>query len=39
MLCVNNFSRPAQPAELFLSQLAGRVPVELLGRVPFPADR
>ena len=37
VLCVNNFSGAAQPAELFLSHLAGRVPVELLGRVPFPA--
>ena len=37
VLCVNNFSSAAQPAELFLSHLAGRVPVELLGRVPFPA--
>ena len=36
VLCVNNFSSAAQPAELFLSQLAGRVPVELLGRVAFP---
>jgi maltose alpha-D-glucosyltransferase/alpha-amylase len=37
VLCVNNFSSAAQPAELFLSQLAGRVPVELLGHVAFPA--
>jgi maltose alpha-D-glucosyltransferase/alpha-amylase len=37
VLCVNNFSSAAQPAELFLSHLAGRVPVELLGRVQFPA--
>jgi maltose alpha-D-glucosyltransferase/alpha-amylase len=37
VLCVNNFSGKAQPAELFLSHLAGRVPVELLGGVPFPA--
>ncbi len=37
VLCVNNFSGAAQPAELYLSHLAGRVPVELLGRVPFPA--
>ncbi len=36
VLCVNNFSSAAQPAELFLSRLAGRVPVELLGRVAFP---
>jgi maltose alpha-D-glucosyltransferase/alpha-amylase len=37
VLCVNNFSGKAQPAELFLSHLAGRVPVELLGGVQFPA--
>ena len=36
ILCVNNFSGAAQPAELYLSHLAGRVPVELLGRVAFP---
>ena len=37
VLCVNNFSSAAQPAELFLSHLAGRVPVELIGGVAFPA--
>ena len=37
VLCVNNFSSAAQPAELFLSHLDGRVPVELLGGVQFPA--
>ncbi|HPU39517.1 MAG TPA: maltose alpha-D-glucosyltransferase [Microthrixaceae bacterium] len=37
VLCVNNFSSKAQPAELFLSHLAGSVPVELLGGVQFPA--
>jgi maltose alpha-D-glucosyltransferase/alpha-amylase len=36
VLCVNNFSSAAQPAELYLSHLAGRVPVELLGRTAFP---
>ena len=36
VLCVNNFSSAAQPAELFLSHLAGRVPIELLGGVQFP---
>ena len=36
VLCVNNFSGKAQPAELFLSHLAGRTPVELLGGVAFP---
>jgi maltose alpha-D-glucosyltransferase/alpha-amylase len=37
MLCVNNLSRFAQPVELQLARLAGKVPVELFGRVPFPA--
>lgn len=37
VLCVHNLSRFAQPAELDLSRWEGRVPVELLGRVPFPA--
>jgi maltose alpha-D-glucosyltransferase/alpha-amylase len=36
VLCVCNLSRFAQPAELPLQRWAGRVPVELLGRVPFP---
>jgi len=36
MLCVNNLSRFAQPVELHLARLAGKVPVELFGRVPFP---
>jgi len=36
VLCVANFSGSAQPAELNLSHLAGRVPVELLGGVSFP---
>lgn len=37
ILCVNNFSSAAQPSELNLSAVEGRVPVELLGRVQFPA--
>ena len=37
VLCVNNFSSAAQPVELFLSHMAGRVPVELLGGVAFPS--
>ncbi len=37
MLCVNNLSRFAQPVELQLARLSGKVPVELFGRVPFPA--
>ncbi|MGI8755791.1 MAG: maltose alpha-D-glucosyltransferase [Acidimicrobiales bacterium] len=36
VLCVNNLSRVAQPVELDLSALDGKIPVELLGRVPFP---
>jgi maltose alpha-D-glucosyltransferase/alpha-amylase len=36
VLCVNNLSRFAQPAELPLQHFAGRTPIELLGRVPFP---
>jgi maltose alpha-D-glucosyltransferase/alpha-amylase len=36
VLCVNNLSRFAQPAELQLSHLAGTEPIELMGRVPFP---
>ncbi|MGC8462310.1 MAG: maltose alpha-D-glucosyltransferase [Acidimicrobiales bacterium] len=36
MLCLHNLSRFAQPAELFLGRWAGRQPVEVLGRVPFP---
>jgi maltose alpha-D-glucosyltransferase/alpha-amylase len=37
VLCVANFSGSAQPAELNLAHLAGRVPVELLGGVTFPS--
>src|SRR5690606_33524504 len=36
LLCVANVSDDSQPVELDLSQLAGRVPVELLGGTPFP---
>ena len=36
VLCVCNLSRFAQPAELPLQRWQGKVPVELLGRVPFP---
>lgn len=36
LLCVANLSDASQPVELDLSQLAGRVPVELLGGTPFP---
>jgi maltose alpha-D-glucosyltransferase/alpha-amylase len=36
ILCVANLSRYAQPVELNLSELRGRVPVEMMGGVPFP---
>ncbi|MHB8253220.1 MAG: maltose alpha-D-glucosyltransferase [Acidiferrobacter sp.] len=36
VLCVANLSRSAQPVELDLSAYKGRVPVELVGRTPFP---
>jgi maltose alpha-D-glucosyltransferase / alpha-amylase len=36
VLCVCNLSQRAQPAELPLQDWAGKIPVELLGRVPFP---
>jgi maltose alpha-D-glucosyltransferase/alpha-amylase len=36
VLCVCNLSRFAQPAELPLQQYEGKIPIELLGRVPFP---
>ncbi|WP_199848093.1 alpha-glucosidase C-terminal domain-containing protein, partial [Streptomyces dysideae] len=37
VLCVNNFSRFAQPTELDLRAHSGRHPVELIGGVRFPA--
>ena len=37
VLCVNNLSRFAQPAELDLRKYAGTTPVEMLGRVHFPS--
>ena len=36
ILCVANLSRSAQPVELNLAAFKGRVPVEMLGRNPFP---
>ena len=39
ILCVNNLSRFPQPVELDLRRFEGMVPTELLGGVPFPADR
>jgi maltose alpha-D-glucosyltransferase/alpha-amylase len=35
-LCVFNLSQVAQPLELDLARYAGRTPVEMLGRTPFP---
>ncbi|MDY7104187.1 MAG: maltose alpha-D-glucosyltransferase [Actinomycetota bacterium] len=37
VLCVNNLSRFAQPVELMLANFAGKIPIEMMGRVPFPA--
>jgi maltose alpha-D-glucosyltransferase/alpha-amylase len=36
ILCVVNLSRSAQPVELDLTEHKGAVPIELLGRAPFP---
>ncbi len=36
VLCVVNLSRTAQPVELNLGRWRGRVPVEMMGRIPFP---
>jgi maltose alpha-D-glucosyltransferase/alpha-amylase len=36
ILCVANLSRSAQPVELDLSPYKNAVPIELLGRTPFP---
>ena len=36
ILCVANLSRSAQPVELDLSAYKSTVPIELLGRTPFP---
>jgi maltose alpha-D-glucosyltransferase/alpha-amylase len=36
LLCVANLAHSAQPVELDLSRFQGRVPVEMLGRTPFP---
>jgi len=36
ILCVANLGRSAQPVELQLGRFRGRVPVEMLGRTPFP---
>ncbi|HXV08536.1 MAG TPA: maltose alpha-D-glucosyltransferase, partial [Burkholderiales bacterium] len=36
ILCVANMSRTAQPVELDLARFRARVPVEMIGRTPFP---
>ncbi len=36
VLCVANLARNAQPVELDLARFKGRVPLELMGRTPFP---
>jgi maltose alpha-D-glucosyltransferase / alpha-amylase len=36
ILAVFNLSRAAQPVELDLSEFKGHVPIEMLGRAPFP---
>ncbi|MCU1354784.1 MAG: trehalose synthase [Acidimicrobiales bacterium] len=36
VLCLNNMSKVAQPVEVDLSALAGKIPVELFGRTAFP---
>ncbi|HEV7906130.1 MAG TPA: maltose alpha-D-glucosyltransferase [Pyrinomonadaceae bacterium] len=36
VLCVFNLSQVAQPVELDLTAYAGRTPVEMLGKTPFP---
>ena len=39
VLCVHNLARSAQAVELDLSEFAGMVPEEMLGRTRFPRDR
>ncbi len=36
ILCVANLARSAQPVELDLSRFRGYVPIELMGKTPFP---
>ena len=36
ILCVHNLSRFVQPVEINLQRWVGHVPVELIGKVPFP---
>lgn len=37
VLCVYNLARSAQPVQLNLAGYAGRVPIEMMDRTPFPA--
>lgn len=36
ILCVANMAHTAQPVELDLSRFKGRVPIEMMGHIPFP---
>jgi maltose alpha-D-glucosyltransferase/alpha-amylase len=36
IICVANLARSAQPVELDLSEFKGAVPIEMVGRTPFP---
>ena len=36
VLCISNLSKLAQPVEMNLQRWQGKIPVELMGRVPFP---
>src|SRR5579862_4170757 len=36
IVCVANLARTAQPVEVNLSEFKGTVPIELIGRTPFP---
>ena len=36
ILCICNLARSAQPVEIDLAEFKGRVPIELVGRTPFP---
>ncbi|MBS0418563.1 MAG: maltose alpha-D-glucosyltransferase [Proteobacteria bacterium] len=36
ILCVCNLARSAQPVEIDLAEFKGTVPIELMGRTPFP---
>ena len=36
ILCICNLARSAQPVEIDLNEFKGSVPIELVGRTPFP---